>query len=183
MAAQQANPVLDAMLRAVPVVFGEWTCLKLAVENEWGGPATREKALGLLQRIMDGLAGSAEVHRDEVESLLEAALIDDFSIEAEDESCKEVAQILFMLHYEARQGQTTTAEALIQRATARGTASWVDVAPPRAARKDDSSDEDISDDEEGDGSAPMDMEGGGGSSRRAPPEVDEDGFQTVARRR
>ena len=174
----------DAMLRAVPVVFGEWTCLKLAVENEWGGPNTREKALELLRRVMDGLAAAAQVHKDEVEMLLDSALIDDFNLEAEDESPGQVAQVLCTLHAEARAGHTATAQALLQRAAASGGRSWVDVAPPRAARQaDDSSDDEGTDDEDGGGGDAMDTDGGGGGGRRAPPEVDEDGFQTVSRGR
>ena len=60
-----------AMLRAVPLVFGEWTALKLAVENQWGGPDTRTKALTLLRTVCDGLSSSAVVHRDEIEMLLD----------------------------------------------------------------------------------------------------------------
>ena len=59
------------------VVFGEWTCLKLAVENEFAGHKTRERALALLKRVLDGLLSTATVHRDELEDLFEAALIDE----------------------------------------------------------------------------------------------------------
>ena len=83
-----------AFVRAVHVVFGEWSCLKLAVENEWGGPQTRARALALLKKVLDGLLASAAVHRDELEDLFEAALIDDFNIEAEDDSPQQVAQLV-----------------------------------------------------------------------------------------
>ena len=63
----------DALSRAVHVVFGEWTALKLAVENEWAGGGTRDRALALLCRVRDGLLSAAVVHRDEIEHVRFAA--------------------------------------------------------------------------------------------------------------
>jgi pre-rRNA-processing protein TSR2 len=177
------------LVRAVHVVFGEWTCLRLAVENEWAGSGTRGRALVLLQRVVDGLLASAIVHRDELEDVLDTALVDDFSIEAEDESPRQVAELLCALHTEARMGVTTLADQVLARAAGRST--WVEVPPPPRSRDDDSSDEDCGSDCEmgGDGGGggsgsqargePMDEEAGA----RHEPEVDEDGFQVVASRK
>ena len=85
---------LEILQRAIRAVFGEWTALHLAVENEWGGHDTRDKALSLLQRVLDGLSGAAPVYRDELEPVLEAALLDEFNVEAEDESPRQVAELL-----------------------------------------------------------------------------------------
>ena len=41
--------------RAIQAVFAEWTALNLAVENDWGGRDTRDKALALLARVTAGL--------------------------------------------------------------------------------------------------------------------------------
>ena len=62
----------EALVAAVKVVFGEWTALKLAVENEWGGGDTREKALGLLERTLAAL-NAPQVHADEVEGFFSQA--------------------------------------------------------------------------------------------------------------
>ena len=173
--------------RAVHAVFGEWTALKLAVENEFAGSGTRARALALLDRVHQGLLASAAVHRDELEDMLDLALIDDFNLEAEDESPKEVAQILCTLHREASAGLTTTADAVLQRVA--GKRSWVDVPPPPRARGDDDSSDDecddVDDDAMDDGSgkpAAMEEEEGAGSQPWQP-QVDEDGFQVVSTRR
>ena len=165
--------------RAVHAVFGDWTALRLAVENEFAGSATRNRALALMQRVLDGLLASTTVHRDELEDLLDLALIDDFNIEAEDDSPKQVAEVLCMLHAEASRGVSATADMLLERAA--GKSSWVQVPPPPRVRgDDDSSDEDIDDGAEGDheGREPVSMDAEGTSSQRLP-EVDEDGFQMV----
>ena len=196
------------MLRAVPLVFGEWTALKLAVENQWGGSDTRDKALALLRTVCDGLSSAAVVHRDEIEMLLDQvcdrrdcarraplplsaagpfgqALMDDFNVEAEDDSPSQVAQVLCTLHAEARQGGSATADAIIQKAAAHGAATWVDHAPPPPpSRADDSSDDD--DGEEGDGGGDAmdtDQGAGGKSGGREPPQVDDEGFTMVTRSR
>ena len=109
--------------------------------------------------------------------------MDDFNVEAEDDSPSQVAQVLCVLHAEARQGGSATANAIIQNAAASGTTNWVDHAPPPPpSRADDSSDDD--DSEEGDGDAmETDQLGGGKSGGRAPPQVDDDGFTMVTRSR
>jgi len=168
------------MTRAVHVVFGEWTALKMAVEQEWAGSGTRDRALGLLNRVRDGLLASSTVYRDEIEDMLDNALIDDFNIEAEDESPAQLAVLLCTMHEEAKAGTSPTADALLARAAGRRT--WVEVPPPPRARgDDDSSDDDCDEDEDGSGAgssaAPMQ------EYVRPEPEVDEDGFQTVAPRR
>ena len=190
----------NAFTRAVHVVFGEWTALKLAVENEWGGHNSRDKGLGLLQRVLSGMLSTATVHRDELQDLLDLALLDDFNIEAEDDSPYQVAQLLCQLHAEAKSGQTQTAEQLLQRAATRGSASWIEVPPPPKVKgEDDSSSDDGDDGEDGDeagggggGAGSSSRRGGGGDADMmeadeppAPkePEVDEDGFQMVSSRR
>lgn len=177
--------VPDTLSRAIHAVFGEWTVLKLAVENEFAGSNTRDNALALLQRVRDGMLSSPVVHKDELEALLDDALLDDFNVEAEDESPSEVAKLLCQMHAEARAGSTATAEMVLQRMA--GKSSWVEVPPPPKVRgEDDSSDDDGADDDEPGATATpsgdaMDVgdEVGGSSSSRAAPEVDEDGFQMV----
>lgn len=184
----QAPPAQIVFTRAVHVVFGEWTALKLAVENEFAGGGTRTRALALLQRVLDGLLASTVVHRDELQELLDIALLDDFNIEAEDDSPQQVAEVLCALHAEALTGSTATAEALLARAA--GKQTWVEVPPPPRAAG-DSSDDDCEDDDDdhgggggGGGGVASAMDDDEGASQPRPePEVDEDGFQMVSSRR
>ena len=185
-----AEHVQTTFARAVHVVFGEWTALRLAIENEWAGGGTRDRGLALLKRVLDGLLSTPVVYRDEIEGVLDLALVDDFNIEQEDDSPAEVAALLHTMHTEARAGVTTTADAVLRRNA--GKKSWVEVPPPPKQR-DDSSSSDECDDDDADGGGggssrgptamdEDDADGGGGSSRRPPPEVDEDGFEMVQTR-
>ena len=64
------SPLEVTLRQGVRAVFGEWTALQLAVEQEWGGHQTRAKALALLQRVEDGMCASAQVRRVRGEHLL-----------------------------------------------------------------------------------------------------------------
>eukprot|EP00967_Tisochrysis_lutea_P007690 scaffold9181_cov37-Tisochrysis_lutea.AAC.4 len=127
MAAAAGEDAASLLSRAVHAVFAEWTALGMAVENEWGGRATRDKALQLLHRVLTGLLSSSAVHVEELEELLDSvralargrtsaerfkfsplspcsgssqALLDDFNVEAEDDSPAQVARLLCTLHSE-----------------------------------------------------------------------------------
>ncbi|KAL1520899.1 hypothetical protein AB1Y20_022460 [Prymnesium parvum] len=181
--APRGNAVEETLRQAIRVVFGEWSALVMALENEWGGQASRDKAFALLQKVENGMCTSAQVYADELEDLLDTALVDDFSVEAEDESPKEIAELLAKLHYEARQGVTDTAQLLIARAQAKGSKTWVQGELQVRKAADSSDDEDIDGDDEDEGthSSAMDTESSGTSRGWAPPIVDEDGFQMVSK--
>ena len=168
----------ERVAAAVRVIFGGWTCLKLAVENEWGGDNTRGKALQLMQTTILQIANSqAKVHADEVEDFLDQSLVDEFNVEAEDGSPQQVAQLLVTIHREAQNGTSATADELIKRAG--DTRTWVDVAPPRAACNDESSDDDdVVDASDGEDVVSMDDVEPAGD---VVPILDEDGFQMVTR--
>lgn len=177
----------ETLVRAVHAVFAEWSALSLAVENEFGGRNSREKALGLLNRLVDGLISAAErganVYVDEIEQIIEVTLIDEFNEVAEDDSPRQVAEVLCTLYREAREGSSATADMLLQRVGTKFNSSWVVVPPPPKAEGDSSDDEDADDDAMC-GSSGMDVEGGGMLEQpKAAPVVDEDGFQMVPTRR
>lgn len=180
----QESPAAVALSRAVHAVFGEWTAMKLAVEMEWGGSGTRDRALALLQRVLSGLLSTATVHRDELQDLLEEAMLDDFNVEAEDESCAQVAELLCKIHSEALVGGTATADLVLGRNA--GRSSWVTVPPPPRVRGEDDSDSDDTDCDDDDaaaGGGPCAMDDGEGRAPRRPePVVDDDGFQMVQTR-
>jgi len=183
MAAAAGEDAASLLSRAVHAVFAEWTALGMAVENEWGGRATRDKALQLLHRVLTGLLSSSAVHVEELEELLDSALLDDFNVEAEDDSPAQVARLLCTLHSEARAGCSTTALGILEKhASKREQSNWVVAPLPPKQSTDSSDDEDIG--EDGDENMAVDTTGASGSSREPKvPEVDEDGFQMVSRSR
>eukprot|EP00312_Isochrysidales_sp_CCMP1244_P028750 CAMPEP_0202794506 /NCGR_PEP_ID=MMETSP1388-20130828/88179_1 /ASSEMBLY_ACC=CAM_ASM_000864 /TAXON_ID=37098 /ORGANISM="Isochrysis sp, Strain CCMP1244" /LENGTH=165 /DNA_ID=CAMNT_0049464353 /DNA_START=15 /DNA_END=509 /DNA_ORIENTATION=+ len=150
MASSSHAEIADVLTRAIHTVFSEWTALGMAVENEWGGRNTRDKALALLQQVCHGMLTSEAVHADELEALLDSALLDDFNIEAEDDSPAQIARLLCTLHAEAKAGQLATANALLAKAAAkRPENNWIAAPlPPKARKAGDSSDEEGDEGEE-----------------------------------
>jgi pre-rRNA-processing protein TSR2 len=76
------------------VIFSRWTALSLAVENQWGGPRTQQKADDMLQETLDIFSGAKpgqKVHADELEDLFYDYFSNEFHVGAEDGSIEEVS--------------------------------------------------------------------------------------------
>ena len=65
----EPRAVMDVFREAVSVVFGEWRALQLAVEQQFGGPDSREKAQWLEAVTVDFLRDNGQVY--EVETVSE----------------------------------------------------------------------------------------------------------------
>ena len=65
MASSSHAEIADVLTRAIHTVFSECTALGMAVENEWGGRNTRDKALALLQQAPPHWESRAAVARTE----------------------------------------------------------------------------------------------------------------------
>merc|ERR1711934_962525 len=95
----QAEQAFIAESRAV---FFQWTVLRLAVQNSWGGGNAAEKEEALLNEVL-GLFGKAQqagkkVYADEIQEVLDSALNEDFETVPDDGSTKEVANHLITLY-------------------------------------------------------------------------------------
>ncbi len=50
----EARPAFE---EGTALIFSQWTALELAVENEWGGRSSRQKADGLIAEALDWFYG------------------------------------------------------------------------------------------------------------------------------
>ena len=50
----EARPAFE---EGTALIFSRWTALELAVENEWGGRSSRQKADGLIAEALDWFYG------------------------------------------------------------------------------------------------------------------------------
>ncbi|GLC45758.1 hypothetical protein PLESTB_000501800 [Pleodorina starrii] len=182
----QSRPLFEEGAR---LIFSKWTALALAVENQWGGSNSAEKADLLLQDCLDWFYKKREHYVDELEEELDDAILHDFNVEAEDGSPHLVAEGLVKLYQELVGGSTTYLEQLRAMAAAgvqQSKRQVVDLDGTVVAEEDAdmaSSDDDDEEDDE------MDTEGAGGQGapRAVPleppapraPVVDEEGFTMV----
>ena len=189
--------------RCVAAIFRRWTALQLAVENEWGGPASKQKAEELKDNVLEWLLeeGAKERYEDDLEDALEDSLTDDFRVNLEDGSAREVARLVFQARAACAAENAAEVERIAGRPPAEGgAAAMADAGVGRSVRQTadgrllpkgvGAPDEDSSDDEEDDGGDSSDDDEGEGQHKRmeAParatkPEPDEDGWTTVPVRR
>ncbi|EFJ43017.1 hypothetical protein VOLCADRAFT_96752 [Volvox carteri f. nagariensis] len=185
----QSRPLFEEGAR---LIFSKWTALALAVENQWGGSNSAEKADLLLHDCLDWFYNKREHYVDELEENLDDAILQDFNLEAEDGSPHQVADALVKLHNELVAGSTTYLEQLRSMGAAgtqRSKRQVVDLDGTVVAEGDagmETSDEEDEDEDEDD---EMEAEGAGGQQapRAMPleppvprgPVVDEDGFTMV----
>ncbi|CAM9206340.1 unnamed protein product, partial [Scytosiphon promiscuus] len=78
----------------VKSALNQWTALRLAVENNWGGGDSERKAAILEEELMNLFRTKKEIYKDEVEDFLSDFLDDNFSTYAEDDSPAHVAAMM-----------------------------------------------------------------------------------------
>ncbi|GAX83506.1 hypothetical protein CEUSTIGMA_g10931.t1 [Chlamydomonas eustigma] len=174
-------------------IFLRWTALCLAVENSWGGASSKEKAEGLKQEVLDWFYKKKEHYADELEELLDDAILHDFNVEAEDGSPRQVAEALVSIYKECFEGDYSAVQRMQANAAngaAKSKRQVVDndgtVMGEDSGGDSSSDDDELDNDEEmedvtitgatGTGAVPME------SSRPMGPVVDEEGFTVVQRR-
>ncbi|KAK9908850.1 hypothetical protein WJX75_003784 [Coccomyxa subellipsoidea] len=177
----QARPLFE---EGATLVFRRWTALSLAVEGQWGGASSVEKADKIWADTMDWFYKNKEHYSDDLGMELEDSMEQEFNMKLEDGSPYEVAKVLVLLHNELLARDDTTLTRLRQSAPV----------PPAASRQervdrdgtvvagngDASSSDSDSDMEEGG------MEATAADSMQAQPQgpiIDEEGFELVQKRR
>lgn len=104
---------MDVFREAVSVVFGEWRALQLAVEQQFGGPDSREKAQWLEAVTVDFLRDNADVFSDELEEFLGTMMDQEFDTLLEDGSLAEVSKRIHELFTKCSNGQRKEVEEFI----------------------------------------------------------------------
>ncbi|GJP34672.1 hypothetical protein CLOM_g19085 [Closterium sp. NIES-68] len=150
----------------VRLVFARWTALQLAVENQWGGGRSAEKAQ-LLQADLVHFCYSKRgaVYPDEVEEWLDEATVKDFNMEVEDGSLREVADKVVEVFKSCQDGSFTVVQQL-QAAEAAAAAKGRHSALQQSKAANRNADSDDSDDdvEEVENGGAMDEDGPGRSA-------------------
>lgn len=82
----------------ISLVLSRWSSLQLAIENEWGGRNTREKAGKLASDIFIWFTNTkGELYIDDLEDLLDQAMLS-LNTEVADGSIEEVSYELMCMH-------------------------------------------------------------------------------------
>ncbi|KAI8969185.1 Pre-rRNA-processing protein TSR2-domain-containing protein [Mycotypha africana] len=166
-------------------IFNNWTALKLAVEQEWGGVDSVEKKEWFIDTIVDyfGKRGK-KLDIDEVEDILYQIMTDEFNTTLEDDSPYLVAKHLIALFNQCIVGNYTEVERLREKAK---TQNSFTAASSSIKQGDDDEAEDSDIDGNDNGIEDNDNEEDNDDvMEEATPEeplVDEDGWETVRRKK
>ncbi|KAG0623006.1 hypothetical protein M758_3G141300 [Ceratodon purpureus] len=96
------DEAVSKLASGVHSTFVRWTALQLAVENEWGGRSSSQKAAQLENDVLGWFVHSkARWYIDELEELLDVVMIEQFNVQTEDDSLQE--EVLYFLHLSLNQ--------------------------------------------------------------------------------
>lgn len=163
------------------------------MQNNWGGPDSADKRDWFAGQVAEAFpaftsasiaatttADDAEPDAEYIEELLLQVMVDEFEVAVDDESSYDVAMEIIRLRSQCRSGSFEEVDRLLDRWMARKGQKVVMKQGEDEEQDTDWDDTDGSDDEDEDmGEAPALVE----KKEKAAPEVDEDGFTKVTRKR
>ncbi|KAK1645432.1 hypothetical protein QYE76_063237 [Lolium multiflorum] len=170
-----------ALQEGIGLVFGRWTALQMAVENEWGGRDSRAKADQLAASIFSWFANSnGPFYYDDLEPMMFDSISESLNADFEDGSVGEVAEQLLIMHEECVQNNFSSIEKL-RNTRPQGNA----VALSRQIANEDDNDSSDDDDEQSMGrdEAARSEDMAVDEPKPSKPTPDADGWTTVPSRR
>jgi pre-rRNA-processing protein TSR2 len=165
-----------------------WPSLSLAVANNWGGHDSKDKREWFAQTTIDLLNENPDADGEWIETFLLQVMLDEFEVNVDDESGYEVAEQILRLRKDCAKGDFREVVAMKEKWDRKGGKSE-DVGKlfekrERNEEEDETDGSEEDSDDEGDGDVDMD---------EAPPlvrvkeplvpEVDEDGFTKVTKKK
>jgi len=80
-----------ALGEGIGLVFGRWTALQMAVENQWGGRDSRAKADNFAASVLSWLCNSKGPHYfEDLADMMDAEISELFNADFQDNSIEEV---------------------------------------------------------------------------------------------
>ncbi|KAK2464876.1 hypothetical protein APHAL10511_002952 [Amanita phalloides] len=186
---QRPPAPLVAFARGVIARLAVWPTLRVAVQEKWGGPNSDDKRTWLASEIVDAFERENPSPDDQyVEEMLLQVMADEYDCFVEDGSGEEVGQDIVKMWMESRMGKHDTIlkfQDLAEKMKGKKVAAQITVEENDV---DGEGNDDGDDDEWEDGSNEGTMEVDEaptllGHGHKNEPEVDEDGFSLVKRKK
>ena len=164
-----------ALELGIALTLHTWPTLTLCIQNNFGGPDSRDKRDWFAGAIADLFTNDPQTDQDDVETVLLQVMLDEFEVVVDDDSAWEVAETIMRIKKGCERGNFAEVQEMKRRWDERGGREIEVSGKVVTAEGDDDSEEESSEEEEEDvemGEAPAPRE-------KAPPQIDEDGFETV----
>ena len=182
--------------QGVALSLNLWPDLTLAVQNHWGGPDSADKRDWFAGAVVDLFSDLAnppkpsetveEPDIEYVETMLLQVMLDEFEVNVDDESGFDVAQEIIRIRAGCIKGEFEEVETLRRKWESKK-GGKVDALFKKGQDEDNDTDWDTEGDDEDSDGDDADMEDApplvNTKQEKPPPEVDEDGFTKVTRKR
>lgn len=189
MSAETANapPATDAtsyLDLGISLAINNWPALTLAVESNWGGPKSDDKRDWLCGAISEMLTDRPETDAEDLEDVLIQVMNDEFDVVVDDDTAADVAQLIMEMKEQTARQDFSSIQDLWEKYQKK---SQQKSAAAAMFKQVESKDEDQETDDEEDDTGDVDMDDAPALVRapreKAEPEVDEDGFTMVSKKR
>ncbi|KAK9719670.1 Pre-rRNA-processing protein TSR2 [Popillia japonica] len=91
-------------------IFSNWTALRLAVEHSMGGPNSKQVAICTIDYIIQYCTSENDLELEDIEDVLDDIMDQEFNTICEDNSIKEVSQLLYNFLQLLKTGDTVQLE-------------------------------------------------------------------------
>nr|XP_043620120.1 pre-rRNA-processing protein TSR2 homolog [Erigeron canadensis] len=112
---QRTGEAENQLREGIDMLLGQWSALQMAIENEWGGRDTRQRAQQLAVDIYHRLIRPAEttLYVDDLDNLLDDFMLS-LNTEVDDGSIEDISDKLMIMHEEYLEGKFVSIERLRQ---------------------------------------------------------------------
>ncbi|KAI8088607.1 Pre-rRNA-processing protein TSR2-domain-containing protein [Thamnidium elegans] len=173
------HPNKLAFEEGVSYIFHNWTALKLAVEQDWGGVESAEKREWMIDLIVGHFdKRGSQLDIDEIEDILSQIMTDEFNATLEDDSPYLVAKHLVLLYGQCVKGDFSEVERLREKAKLQNSFT----ASSCVKQGDDSDDDEEGDDVVDDNNQQPEDKDDDMDEVPEEPTVDADGWEIVRRK-
>lgn len=170
----------------ITLALHNWPALTLAVQSNWGGPKSDDKRDWLCGAISEMLTDRPETDAEDLEDVLIQVMNDEYDVVVDDESAAAVAVQIMDMKAQTGRGEFAGIQEMWEtwQKKSQQKAAAADMFKKVEARDEDQETDDEEDDEDG-GDVEMDDAPAlvRAPREKAEPEVDEDGFTMVKKKR
>ncbi|XP_066250440.1 pre-rRNA-processing protein TSR2 homolog [Euwallacea similis] len=151
----------EPFARIVSQIFNNWTALRLAVDHSMGGPNSKQVAIDFINYMVQFCLNKPHVEAEDIQMAIEDILDEEFDTVCEDDSPKQISQLLYMFLKLLKEGKTHEFEIEFQKLPV-GNTSWSNesskMEPNKSVENEASSNDSDNDCDEAGTGAPMEQD-------------------------
>jgi len=167
----------------ITLILSSWEALTLAVQNQWGGPDSNDKREWFAGAISDLFVSDPDIEPESLEDVLLQVMGDEFEVAVEDGSEIGVAAALLKIKSEIAACDFSTLDMMWQKYKSKKPVVKAQRVGPSSDDEESVDDESDPDDDDGMEVDELQSESIQARPPKPEPEIDEDGFTKVVRRR